>query len=60
MVVVLLISLLSGARVEALRAIVAETALQQAKAPTPDWHPQQRDCAGLVRYAYRRAYRTLA
>ncbi len=39
-----------------LRQMVAEAALAQAESPAADWHPDQRDCAGLVRYAYRAAY----
>jgi uncharacterized protein len=39
--------------------LVAETALAQARAIDPAWEPPQRDCAGLVRFAYRTAYRTL-
>ena len=41
----------------ALRQMIAETALAQAKKATPDWHPQQRDCAGLIRHSYRSAFR---
>lgn len=40
-----------------LKTIVAETAVRQAKKIDPAWHPKQRDCAGLVRFAYREAYR---
>jgi uncharacterized protein YfaT (DUF1175 family) len=36
--------------------MVAEAALAQAESPAADWHPDQRDCAGLVRYAYRAAW----
>jgi hypothetical protein len=43
-----------------LRDIVAETAVAQVERPDPRWHPEQRDCAGLVRYAFRAAYLTLA
>lgn len=42
-----------------LRLHVARTALAQLERPDPAWHPQQRDCAGLVRFAYRSAYRLL-
>ena len=42
-----------------LRIAVAQTALAQAKKPDPLWHPEQRDCAGLVRFAYRSAYKRL-
>ncbi len=44
----------------ALRRIVAEVAVQQARAMDPAWEEKQRDCAGLVRFAYRRAYGRLA
>ena len=40
-----------------LRTIVAETAVEQVKKVDPAWHPEQRDCAGLVRFAYREAFR---
>jgi uncharacterized protein YfaT (DUF1175 family) len=52
---------LPGAPSEALlRRIVAETAMAQVAAPDPAWEDAQRDCAGLVRFAYRTAYRRLA
>jgi uncharacterized protein YfaT (DUF1175 family) len=40
-----------------LRRRVAEVALEQLRAADPRWEPSQRDCAGLVRFAYRSAYR---
>jgi uncharacterized protein YfaT (DUF1175 family) len=40
-----------------LRTVVAQTAIRQAKKIDPAWHAKQRDCAGLVRFAYREAYR---
>jgi uncharacterized protein YfaT (DUF1175 family) len=42
------------------RRIVAETALAQVKALDPAWSEPQRDCAGLVRFAYRTAFRRTA
>lgn len=42
-----------------LRRLIAETAVQQARRMDPAWEAQQRDCAGLVRFAYRRAYAQL-
>lgn len=39
-----------------LRTVVADTALAQAETLDPSWHEAQRDCAGLVRFAYRAAY----
>ena len=42
-----------------LRQIVTETAIAQAESMDPRWHPEQRDCAGLVRFAYRAAFKTL-
>ena len=46
-----------GAGAELLpRRLVAETAVQQARGMDPAWEERQRDCAGLVRYAYRRAF----
>ena len=38
-----------------LREAVVEVALAQAKAFSPLWEPSQRDCAGLVRFAFREA-----
>jgi uncharacterized protein len=43
-----------------LRRLVAETAVAQARRIDPGWEERQRDCAGLVRFAYRRAYGQLA
>ncbi|HEX9051894.1 MAG TPA: DUF1175 family protein [Anaeromyxobacter sp.] len=42
-----------------VRRIVAETALAQLEAIDPAWDEAQRDCAGLVRFAYRAAFRRL-
>jgi uncharacterized protein YfaT (DUF1175 family) len=42
-----------------LRRLVAETAVQQARRIDPGWEERQRDCAGLVRFAYRRAFSQL-
>lgn len=42
-----------------VRRIVAETALAQLGRLDPAWEPAQRDCAGLVRFAYRVAFRRL-
>ncbi len=39
----------------ALREAVTDVALLQARRPSPFWEPKQRDCAGLVRFAYRTA-----
>lgn len=38
-----------------LRTSVARLALAQARAMSPRWEPRQRDCAGLVRFAFREA-----
>jgi uncharacterized protein len=43
-----------------VRRIVAETAVAQLGALDPGWEPAQRDCAGLVRFAYRTAFHRLA
>jgi uncharacterized protein YfaT (DUF1175 family) len=43
-----------------VRRLVAEAALAQAEAIDPAWQPAQRDCAGLVRFAFRTAFRKLA
>ena len=40
-----------------LRREVAQVALAQVRRMDPAWHPDQRDCAGLVRLAFRGAYR---
>lgn len=42
-----------------LRHIVAETAVAQLARPDPAWPEPQRDCAGLVRFAYRTAWKRL-
>jgi uncharacterized protein YfaT (DUF1175 family) len=42
-----------------LGKLVVEIARAQAGAPDPAWHPDQRDCAGLVRFAYKSAYQRL-
>jgi uncharacterized protein YfaT (DUF1175 family) len=42
-----------------LRRIVAETALAQLSRIERDWDEAQRDCAGLVRFAYRAAFKRL-
>lgn len=43
-----------------LRRIIAETAAAQVEAIDPAWEEAQRDCAGLVRFAYLTAFRALA
>jgi uncharacterized protein len=43
-----------------LRKIVAETAAAQVERIDPAWPEPQRDCAGLVRFAYRAAFKRLA
>ncbi|MDX8127848.1 DUF1175 family protein [Methylomonas sp. OY6] len=40
---------------DALRQVVTDVALLQARKLSPLWEPKQRDCAGLVRFAYRTA-----
>jgi hypothetical protein len=40
-----------------LRRELAHVALAQLKKFDPLWHPDQRDCAGLVRFAYRGAHK---
>jgi hypothetical protein len=40
-----------------LRREVAQVALAQVRRMDPSWHPAQRDCAGLVRFTFRGAYR---
>jgi hypothetical protein len=41
-----------------LRREVAQVALAQVRQMDSRWHPDQRDCAGLVRFAFRSAYRS--
>lgn len=43
-----------------VRRVVAETAVAQLEAIDPAWDERQRDCAGLVRFAYRTAFKRLA
>ena len=50
---------LAGPSEALLRDMVAKTAMQQLDGIDPDWLVEQRDCAGLVRFAYRSAYRAL-
>lgn len=40
-----------------LRREVGQVALAQFTKSDPLWHPDQRDCAGLIRFAYRSAYK---
>lgn len=42
-----------------LRRLVAETAVAQLDRLDPAWPEAQRDCAGLVRFAYRSAFKRL-
>ncbi|MBN1206712.1 MAG: DUF1175 family protein [Myxococcaceae bacterium] len=46
-----------GARDVLLRRELAHVALAQLRKFDPLWHPDQRDCAGLVRFAYRSAHK---
>ncbi len=41
------------------RELIANAALALTVQDDPEWHDAQRDCAGLVRYAYRQALRKL-
>ncbi|MBU8895885.1 DUF1175 domain-containing protein [Corallococcus sp. H22C18031201] len=45
------------ARAVRLRQEVARIALAQVQRMDATWHPEQRDCAGLIRFAYRVAYK---
>ncbi|OGQ26374.1 MAG: hypothetical protein A2138_19720 [Deltaproteobacteria bacterium RBG_16_71_12] len=42
-----------------VRQLIAEAATAQVKAIDPTWQEAQRDCAGLVRFAYRSAFARL-
>ncbi len=46
--------------IDLLRQVTAEVALAQVKKPDGHWQVEQRDCAGLVRFAYRQAYKQVA
>jgi uncharacterized protein YfaT (DUF1175 family) len=62
MVLVLLLALGSVAAPPSeaiLRRLVAETAVAQLGGMDPAWPEAQRDCAGLVRFAYRTAFKRL-
>lgn len=50
----------AGPPVELLRSAMAQTALAQVKRIDGRWQPEQRDCAGLVRFSLRQAYRQVA
>ncbi|QSQ20747.1 DUF1175 family protein [Pyxidicoccus parkwayensis] len=43
-----------------LRRQVARVALAQVRKQDDAWHPDQRDCAGLIRFAFRTAYKNVA
>jgi uncharacterized protein YfaT (DUF1175 family) len=43
----------------AIRQAIAAAAVAQLTRIDPAWNPSQRDCAGLVRFAYRTAFREL-
>jgi len=45
----------SGAARDAARFRLLNEALTQAESPRADWDPGQRDCAGLVRFLFRKA-----
>lgn len=60
MSLVLAIALAASAVGDApLRVVVGEVALRQVAKPDASWQPAQRDCAGLVRHAYREAFKQL-
>ncbi|MEW5849317.1 MAG: DUF1175 family protein [Myxococcota bacterium] len=56
-----LLALAPGPTSEALlRQEVGAVALRQWQQMDTRWHPQQRDCAGLVRFAYRESFQRFA
>lgn len=58
----LLMSFISSAvdpHLALLRQVAVDVALAQVKKQDPQWTVEQRDCAGLVRFAYRQAYKRL-
>src|SRR5512142_678047 len=56
----LLLAAPAGPAEPLLRRLVAESAVAQARRMDPAWEERQRDCAGLVRFAYRQAFSRLA
>lgn len=56
----LAIAVAAGPPIELLRQGAADAALEQARAIDARWHPEQRDCAGLVRFSLRQAYKRVA
>ncbi len=53
----LLVTASPAVPVELLRQAVADVALAQVKRIDDRWQPAQRDCAGLVRFSLRQAYK---
>jgi uncharacterized protein YfaT (DUF1175 family)/uncharacterized protein YfaP (DUF2135 family) len=51
------LSFLSPFDERSMRGAVTRLALQQSRGASPVWNREQRDCAGLVRFAYREALR---
>jgi uncharacterized protein YfaT (DUF1175 family) len=49
-----------AAPVELLRQAMADVAVAQVRRVDARWQPGQRDCAGLVRFSLRQAYRRVA
>ena len=44
---------------DVVRQLIAEVAIAQVRSIDPAWNEAQRDCAGLVRFAYRTAFTRL-
>lgn len=52
---ILALLLLTAPNEALARQMIGDAALALTEHDDPAWHPEQRDCAGLVRYAYRQA-----
>ena len=59
LLVLSLVAASANPNVPLLRQVAVDVALAQVKKQDPLWNPEQRDCAGLVRFAYRQAYKRL-
>jgi uncharacterized protein YfaT (DUF1175 family) len=53
------LALSPAGREQLVRQGIAEVAVAQLERLDPRWEPSQRDCAGLVRFAYRAAFHKL-
>ncbi len=56
LIATLLLAVPVGESDDVLRDVIADVAVAQINAPSTAWNPHERDCAGLVRFAYKQAY----